>query len=239
MPRTPATLSGRARPVRDRAGTLAAVRVVSVNVSLPRIMARGGREVRTGILKEPVEGRVAVGRTNLAGDAQADRRVHGGPDKAVYAYPLEHYAHWRAELGREPEHAAFGENLSVEGMDEAGVLIGDRYRIGSALLEVAQPRSPCAKLALRMGDPAFGRRFVLSLRSGFYLRVIEEGELGAGDAVAREARGAAGVSVSEAMHVGLIDGEDVAGARRVMAEPALAAEWRGLLARRLPAAERR
>lgn len=214
------------------------MRVVSVNVSTPRAMAGRGGEVLTGILKRPVGGRVTVRRLNLDGDAQADLRVHGGPDKAVYAYPLEHYARWSAELGRPVAPATFGENLTVEGMDEAMVSIGDRYRIGTALLEVAQPRTPCGKLAMRMDDPAFGRRFLLSLRSGFYLRVIEEGELGAGDAVALEAAGAAGVSVSDALHVGLIDREDVAGARRVSGEPALADEWRHLLAPRLGGAGR-
>ena len=128
-------------------------------------------------------GRVAVRATNLEGDRQADLRVHGGPDKAVYLYPAEHYPHWRevlapAELGP----GWFGENLTTRGLLEDETWIGDVFRVGGALLEVSQPRVPCAKLAMKSGDPAFGRPFLQSGFSGFYLRVLEEGEVGAGDA---------------------------------------------------------
>jgi MOSC domain-containing protein YiiM len=138
----------------------------------------------TAIWKEPVEGRVAVRGVNLAGDDQADRSVHGGPDKAIYAYAAEETRRWEAELGRELGPGAFGENLTIEGLDVSGALIGERWRIGTTLVEVVQPRLPCFKLGLRMGDPAFVKRFAQASRPGAYLRIVEEGELGAGDAIA-------------------------------------------------------
>ena len=141
---------------------------------------------------------MAVGATNLDGDGQADLTVHGGVDKAVYAYPLEHYAHWTAALGRDDlAPGRFGENLTTEGLLEDDVLVGDVLRVGSALLEVSQPRVPCFKLAARMGDPAFARPFLRSGRVGFYLRVLEQGELGAGDAIVRERRGEGGLSIRD------------------------------------------
>ena len=135
--------------------------------------------------------------TNLAGDGQADLTVHGGPDKAVYAYPHEHYARWAAELSRDDLEPGrfFGENLTTEGLDEGEVHIGDRFRVGTALLEVSQPRVPCYKLAIRMGDGAFARPFLASGRTGFYLRVVEQGDVAAGDAIEREARGEGAISV--------------------------------------------
>jgi len=120
---------------------------------------------------------------NLDGDAQADRSVHGGPDKAVYAYAIEETREWEAEVGRDLGPGAFGENLTVEGLDVSGTLIGERWRVGTTLLEVAQPRLPCFKLGLRMQDPSFVKRFGQASRPGAYLRIVEEGELGAGDAV--------------------------------------------------------
>ena len=158
-------------------------RVLSVNVGLPRPVETGRRIVLTAIWKSPVEGRVAVRGVNLAGDDQADRSVHGGPDKAVYAYAIEETREWEAELGRELGPGAFGENLTLEGIDVSGALVGERWRVGTALLEVVQPRLPCFKLGLRMGDPAFVKRFGRASRPGAYLRILEEGELGAGDTV--------------------------------------------------------
>ena len=158
--------------------------VLSVNVGRPRAMRFGERAVRTAIDKEPVLHRVRVGRTNLEGDRQADLRVHGGPDKAVYAYDLSGYAHFRRELATELPFGRFGENLSVGGLPETEVRLDDVYRVGTALLQVSQPRSPCFKLALRMGRPDFPTLFLESGRTGFYLRVLEEGDVGAGDAVA-------------------------------------------------------
>ena len=158
-------------------------RIVSVNVGVPRSIRVGERAVRTAIGKAPALFRVRVGRTNLDGDRQADRRVHGGPQKAVYAYDLSAYAYWQRELGRALPHGQFGENLTVEGLPETDVRIDDVYRAGSALLQVSQPRSPCYKLALHMGRPDFPAAFLASGRTGFYLRVLEEGEVGAGDTI--------------------------------------------------------
>src|SRR5690606_7307728 len=130
----------------------------------------------------PVDGRVAVHGVNVVGDDQADRRVHGGPDKAVYAYAIEETRAWEAELGRDLGPAAFGENLPVEGLDVSGPVVGERWAIGSVVLEVVQPRLPCFKLGLRMGDPGFVKRFAAASRPGAYLRIVREGELGSGDA---------------------------------------------------------
>ena len=158
-------------------------RVLSVNVGRPRPVDTGRRTVLTAIWKAPVDGRVAVRGINLVGDEQADRSVHGGPDKAVYAYAIEEIRAWEGELGRELGPAAFGENLTTEGIDVSGALIGERWTIGTTLLEVVQPRLPCFKLGLRMGDPSFVRRFGQASRPGAYLRIVEPGEVGAGDGV--------------------------------------------------------
>jgi MOSC domain-containing protein YiiM len=157
-------------------------RLVSVNVGTPQDVGTGRRTIRTAIWKHPVEGRVAVRGVNLEGDDQADRTVHGGPDKAVYAYAVEDTRTWEAELGRDLGPGAFGENLTIEGLDVSGALLGERWRIGTTLLEVVQPRLPCFKLGLRMGDPRFVRRFGEASRPGAYLRIVEEGDVGAGDA---------------------------------------------------------
>ena len=158
------------------------MRVVSVNVSLPKTVDWRGRKVTTAIFKEPVEGSVRIRRTGLVGDRQADPSVHGGPTKAVYAYPSEHYPFWRRELERaELPWGAFGENLTTEGLTEATVRIGDRLRVGSALLRVTQPRMPCYKLGIRFGREDMIERFLASGRSGFYLAVLTEGDVAAGD----------------------------------------------------------
>jgi MOSC domain-containing protein YiiM len=159
------------------------MRILSVQAGRPRSVAHRGREVRTAIFKEPVLLPVRARRLGLDGDAQADLRVHGGPDKAVYAYDAAGYAHFREALARDLPHGRFGENLTVEGMPEGGVRIGDVYRFGGALLQVTSPRSPCYKLAMRMEMPRFPRLFLESGRTGFYLRVLEEDELAAGDAI--------------------------------------------------------
>jgi len=171
-------------------------RLLSVNVGRPRAVETGRRTVVTAIWKSPVEGRVAVRGANLAGDAQADRSVHGGPDKAVYAYAIEETREWEGEVGRVLGPGAFGENLTVEGIDVSGALIGERWRVGTTLLEVAQPRVPCFKLGLRMGDPSFVKRFAQASRPGAYLRIVEEGELGAGDAVEVDAASLPGHGVT-------------------------------------------
>lgn len=157
--------------------------LLSVNVGRPRVVETGRRRAATAIWKTPVAGRVAVRGVNLDGDEQADRSVHGGPDKAVYAYAIEEIRTWESELGRDLGPGAFGENLTTEGVEVSGALVGERWRIGTTLLEVVQPRLPCFKLGLRMGDPSFVKRFGQASRPGAYLRIIEEGELGIGDAV--------------------------------------------------------
>jgi MOSC domain-containing protein YiiM len=158
-------------------------RVLSVNVGAVREVEWRGRRVTTAIWKSPVAGRVEVRGVNLDGDDQADRRVHGGPDKAVYAYAREDYDHWREREGIETPVGLFGENLTVEGLDLPAALVGERWRVGSTLLEVAQPRTPCYKLGIRLGDDDFPRRFVEVGRPGAYLRIVREGDVGAGDAV--------------------------------------------------------
>lgn len=147
------------------------------------------RKVRTGIYKSPVEGPVFAGKLGLEGDKQADtrvirgRQIHGGPEKAIYLYPAEHYGTWERELGRQFTFGQFGENLTVSGLNEQTVRIGDRLRVGGALLEVTTPRGPCYKLDIRMEHPEFRHLMDANGRTGFYLRVIEEGPVCAGDAV--------------------------------------------------------
>lgn len=157
--------------------------VVSVHVGRPRTVPAGRASVTTAIWKTPVEGRVAVRGVNLDGDDQADRSVHGGPDKAVYAYALEEVRAWESELGRDLGEAALGQNLTTQGIDVSGALIGEQWSIGSTLLEVAQPRLPCFKLGLRIGTPGFVRQFAHASRPGAYLRIVEEGDLGARDSI--------------------------------------------------------
>jgi MOSC domain-containing protein YiiM len=161
-----------------------APRVVSVNVGSIREVAWHGTIVRTGIWKMPIGDRaVPVRGVNLAGDDQADRRVHGGSDKAVYAYAEEDYRYWADEEGVRTQPGLFGENLTVRGLELRNAVVGERWRIGTTLLEVAQPRLPCFKLGIRMDDPDFPRRFLAAARLGAYFRIIEEGELRAGDAI--------------------------------------------------------
>src|SRR5512142_973889 len=156
------------------------MRLISVNCGLPRQVLWHGTPVTTAIYKEPVQGRVALRALNLDGDRQADLRVHGGQDKAVYCYPLEHYPFWRSELpGRELPMGSFGENFTVEGLLEDAVRIGDRFAIGSAEVVVTQPRLPCYKLGIRFSSDEMVKRFLASRRTGFYLAVAREGDVGA------------------------------------------------------------
>lgn len=158
----------------------------SVNVALPAPLMTAKGEVLSGIRKLPVGGRVAVGRLGLAGDGQANPEVHGGLEKAVYVYSHDHYAPWVRELGRDDVTPGFfGENLTVEGLTETAVRIGDIYRFGTTVVQVTQPRSPCFKLVARVGRPDFQKTFLASGRVGFYCRVLEEGEVAAGDRVER------------------------------------------------------
>jgi MOSC domain-containing protein YiiM len=203
------------------------MRVVSVNVSMPLDVFAPDGVVRTGIFKQPVAGPVTVRTLNLDGDGQADLENHGGVDKAVYAYPAEHYGIWAERLKRSPfPYGQFGENLTVAGMVETDVHIGDVYRVGGALLQVAQPRAPCYKLALKMGRPWFPREFLRSGRVGFYLRVLAEGPVQAGDAIERVEREPEILTVREASRLRYLDPEDVEGARRALRVRALPRRWR-------------
>ena len=162
--------------------------LVSVNVGLPRDVTSEGGAVTTGFLKTPVGGQVALRRHNLDGDRQADLSVHGGPTKAVYVYPTQHYDYWRRELGEEElPWGSFGENFTVDGVDEETVGIGDEFRVGSARVVVTEPRMPCYKLGMRFGRSDMVKRFLKSQRTGFYVGVVEEGLVQAGDEVERVA----------------------------------------------------
>lgn len=210
------------------------MRIVSLNVGQPREVVINGRTVATGIYKYPVPGRTTARKLNLEGDGQADLRAHGGEQRAVYAYPLEHYAYWRSELdlGDMP-HGQFGENLTCEGWLEETVHIGDVFRAGDATLEVTQPRPPCFKLAHRMGRPDIVKPFLSSGRVGFYFRVLEEGEIGAGDALERVSTGPEKMTVREISDLMYFDKTDLAGAERALRIPALSPGWRDSFAGRL------
>ena len=214
------------------------MKLVSLQVGRPREVVDGrGRTVVTGIYKEPVAGRVVLRRLNVDGDAQADLTVHGGVDQAVYAYPAEHYPLWRGELGRDGlPYGTFGENFTVAGMREDEVAIGDLFRVGGAVVEVTQPRAPCFKLALKMGMPEFPKRFLASGRTGYYLRVREEGEIGAGDAIERLTAGTGGMTVLRIGRLRFFDHDDLEGVAAAAALPALSPGWRQWFAGRLAAA---
>jgi MOSC domain-containing protein YiiM len=170
-------------------------RVISVNAGAVRLIVWQGRQATTGIWKTPVAGRVAVGGDRVIGDDQADRRAHGGRDKAVYAYAREDAVWWETELGRPVEPGAFGENLTLERVAVTDAVIGERWEIGSVLFEVAQPRIPCWKLGARMDDALFPQRFAEAGRPGAYLRIVRGGDVGAGDAVRVIERPSHGVTI--------------------------------------------
>jgi MOSC domain-containing protein YiiM len=210
------------------------MRILSVNVGLPRRIQWRGRDIETGIFKEPVAGRVAVEPLNLRGDRQADLSVHGGADKAVYAYPHEHYAFWRRELELEElPPGSFGENLTVTGFAERDVRIGEHWRVGSCELAVTQPRVPCFKLAAKFRRPDMIRRFLASRRTGFYFRVLRPGELGPGDAVELRERDESAVSIADVVELFAAKAPDHELARRALATESLPEGWRAWIAERL------
>jgi MOSC domain-containing protein YiiM len=173
-------------------------KIISVNVGLPRDVLWHGHAVTTGIFKEPVQKRVFLRKLNLDGDRQADLTVHGGEYKAVYCYPVEHYAYWQKELpGNDLTAGTFGENFTTEGLLEDAIHLGDRFTIGSAEVVVTQPRLPCYKLGIRFQSDTMVKRFLASKRSGFYLAVTREGEVGAGDEIKELSRDSNHVSISE------------------------------------------
>ena len=203
------------------------MRVVSVNVGKPREVEWKGKIVSTGIFKEPVAGRVAMRRLNLDGDRQADLSVHGGPEKAVYVYPAEHYQFWRNEFpNMELPWSMFGENLTVEGLQEDTVNIGDQFRIGSAQVVVTQPRMPCYKLGIKFKRDDILKRFLVSGRSGFYLAVLEEGEIEAGDPITLIKRNENGVTVADITRLYTSDKHNLAALRKAVTVEALPEDWR-------------
>ena len=203
------------------------MKLISVNVGLPREIVYKGRAITTGIFKAPVAGSVRARRLNLDGDRQADLTVHGGAEKAVYVYPAEHYVYWRNELpDLQLDWAMFGENFTTAGLLEDGVNIGDRYRIGSATFQVTQPRMPCYKLAAKFQRDDMLKRFLRSLRTGFYFSVIEEGEVATSDPIALVSRDAAGITVTDITKLYISKGKDQDLLRRAAQIEALPASWR-------------
>ena len=207
--------------------------LISINVGLPREITHGGQAIMTGIFKASVAGPLWLGRLNLDGDGQADLRVHGGADKAVYVYPYEHYAFWAGELGRHDfSPGQFGENFTATGLLEEEIFIGDVFRIGVARVQVTQPRSPCFKLGIRMNDENFPARFATANRTGFYLRVLEEGMVKVGDAIEKIEHAAGSMNVREIFclrHVGGTREEY----ERAAQLPALSSSWRAAFEKRL------
>jgi MOSC domain-containing protein YiiM len=212
------------------------MRVLSVNVGLPRKVGWRGKRVTTGIYKQPVTGRVPIRTLNLAGDRQADLRVHGGWDKAVYAYSAEFYELWRSER---PEldlpWGQFGENLTTEGLRDDDVNVGDRFRVGTAELVVTQPRLPCFKLGIKMGRDEFVTEFLQRGLLGFYLAVAREGEVQAGDPIVELSRDPRGFRVTEVARLYARDRDDVEGLRCAVELDVLPESWRNYFRKRLGA----
>lgn len=210
------------------------MKIISVNVGLPRLVLRNGEPVSTGIFKEPVAHRVMMRTLNLDGDRQADLSVHGGPEKAVYVYPSEHYGFWKHELpDMDLPWAIFGENFTTTGLLETEVNIGDKFRIGTAEVMVTQPRMPCYKLGIRFGRADIIKRFLLSERTGFYLSVLKEGEVGAGDEFEPLKKSAAGVKVVDVTRIYSTDKDNVDLLRRIITVEELPESWREYLRKRL------
>jgi MOSC domain-containing protein YiiM len=210
------------------------MRIVSVNVGRPREVVWQDRIVATAIFKQPVDGRVAVRRHNLEGDGQADLTVHGGRAKAVYAYPLRHYAYWREQLpGVELTWGNFGENLTLDDFDENDLRVGDEFIAGTARLQATQPRLPCFKLGIRFGREDMVDRFLESRRTGVYFAVLEEGELGAGDVVTRVHTNPADITIAEATELYVGGTAEPGLVRRALATVALPQSWRQRFSRLL------
>jgi MOSC domain-containing protein YiiM len=218
------------------------VKLISLNVALPRLAPYRNETVNTGIFKQPVSGPVQLRRLNLDGDRQADLAVHGGPFKAVYAYPSEHYDFWRQELpGTQLPSGMFGENFTTEGLFEGELHIGDRLQIGTAIVMIRQPRIPCYKLGVKFHRTDILARFLRSGRSGFYFSVEQEGTVEAGDTFEFLSREPQGVTITEMNHLFVEDKYNRELLERAIATPALPEDWRDYLAKRLPgtaAAER-
>ncbi len=207
--------------------------LISINVGLPREIVHQGRVLSTGIFKEPVTGPVFLRYLNLDGDRQADPRVHGGADKAVYVYPFEHYAFWAQELRRNDfSHGQFGENFTISGLLEDKVFIGDIFQVGEVKIQVTQPRTPCFKLGIRMGDTRFPVHFAAANRAGFYVRVLQEGRVTAGDVIGLIERAVSSMNVRDIFRLRLVGGtgEEYS---RAASLPTLAPSWRAVFEKRL------
>ena len=198
-------------------------KVVSVSVGAVREFDYGGRAARSAIWKSPVTGRIAARGVNLDGDQQADRKAHGGPDKALYAYAVEDLRWWEREIGRALECGEFGENLTTEGLEVNGALVGERWAIGSAIFEVAEPRIPCWRLGVRMNDQMFPRRFTQAMRPGPYLRIVVEGDVGAGDEIRVIERPDHELTIRDVFRIYT---RDRAEAARLLAVPRMSESWR-------------
>ena len=212
------------------------MKLISLNVARPRLAIYKGASINTGIFKKPVSGRVALRTLNLDGDRQADLTVHGGPYKAVYAYPSEHYPYWREELpGTDLPWGMFGENLTTEGLSEDDLHIGDRFRIGSATVMVRQPRMPCYKLPVKFQRDDILERFLVSGRSGFYFSVEQEGEVGAGDSIELLSRNQGGITIAEMNQLFVRDRYNQELLQKAIATAGLPESWREYLLPRLKA----
>jgi MOSC domain-containing protein YiiM len=202
-------------------------KILSVNVSLPKEVDFEGQKVTTGIFKEPIEGRVMLRTLNLDGDKQADLTVHGGPDKAVYTYPIEHYEFWHKVYSKmEMPNGMFGENLTTEGLMEAGVNVGDVFKIGSSKVIATQPRMPCYKLGVKFRRMDVLKKFLASGRSGIYFKVLEEGEVGAGDPIIQIKKDTNWVGISDIVRLYTSDREDIGMMRRAIKVEALPEGWK-------------
>jgi MOSC domain-containing protein YiiM len=211
--------------------------IKSLQIGLPRDLTAHGEHRYTAFAKPPTTGPIRLTRTGLAGDGVGNPKVHGGPDKAVCCYPAEHYPAWERELGVTLGPAAFGENFTTVGLTEETVHIGDRFRVGTAVVEVSQPRQPCATLAAMRGRKGFVKEVQDSGRTGFYLRVVEEGEVAAGDTFTPVAADPAAISITEANRIHRNRRHDPDTVRRLLAVPALSAAWREELGNALASQE--
>jgi MOSC domain-containing protein YiiM len=204
------------------------MKILSVNVGLPRQISWQGKLVTTGIFKEPVKGPVMLRTLNLEGDQQADLTVHGGVTKAVYAYPSEHYGYWRTELpGVDLPWSMFGENFTTEGLLEEAVCVGDRFRVGETEVMVTEPRMPCYKLGIKFGRADIIKRFLASRRTGFYFAVVREGMVVAGDPIELISRAQQEISVADVTRLYAFQKNDLDGLRRAIGVDSLPESWKG------------
>ena len=198
-------------------------RVLSVNVGTVRAFEYSGRLAQSAIWKSPAAGRIAARGVNLDGDDQADRKAHGGPDKAVYAYAVEDVRWWEQEIGRSLAYGEFGENLTTEGIDLNQALVGERWEIGTTVVEISEPRIPCWRLGVRMNDAVFPRRFAEAMRPGAYQRIVVEGSVGAGDEIRVVARPGHDLTIRDVFRIYMRDRGEI---ERLLAVPQMSESWK-------------